>query len=190
VRVQATVCVVATLSGCRPSLHLRAETSSKTSSRAEVDAEVGRVAGLRTDGHSGFTFLNVVQGDCIHVDCGNNHADHLCETEESILARHSVDFLDVDLLKVAHHSATTSTVHSERPDWPRLGRTAERQAQQAARASLVRACTARSVLVGHYMFKVAIKDYVDDTDPRFVRRHERATLGATLRTPRRRTHSR
>lgn len=56
-----------------------------------------------------------------HADeCMMLAGDATHDTEESILARYSADFLDVDLLKVAHHGATTSTIHPERPDWPWL----------------------------------------------------------------------
>jgi competence protein ComEC len=270
--------MIATLSACRSSPpHPQPEPSAEASSGAEFGAEVGSGEALRTDGYPRFTFLNVGQGDCIHVDCGDDydilvdcgsvgggdraatqaqladllgpedetvevlvithadadhfnyvaptssqasvlgerrigiamlggHRDHYAatqvgqrlegwlgnmadavawltpadqsaeghpdarfacaetavyilaasitespstdghtkntdsvvllfdhpeqrvmlagdatrDTEESILARYSPVFLDVDLLKVAHHGATTSTIHPERPDWPWL----------------------------------------------------------------------
>lgn len=42
------------------------------------------------------------------------------ETEESILERYSGEFLDVDVAKVPHHGALTSTVHPNDPEWPWL----------------------------------------------------------------------
>jgi competence protein ComEC len=50
------------------------------------------------------------------------------ETEAAILARYSGAFLDVDLLKVGHHGALTSTVDPNDPSWPWLAVTTPRYA--------------------------------------------------------------
>lgn len=50
------------------------------------------------------------------------------ETEAAILARYSDAFLDVDLLKVGHHGALTSTIDPEDPDWRWLAVTTPRYA--------------------------------------------------------------
>jgi glyoxylase-like metal-dependent hydrolase (beta-lactamase superfamily II) len=50
------------------------------------------------------------------------------ETEAAILARYSDAFLDVDLLKVGHHGALTSTIDPSDPGWRWLSATTPRYA--------------------------------------------------------------
>lgn len=50
------------------------------------------------------------------------------ETEAAILARYSTQFLDVDLLRVGHHGAMTSTIDPSNPSWRWLAITSPRYA--------------------------------------------------------------
>ncbi|MCC6874224.1 MAG: MBL fold metallo-hydrolase [Sandaracinaceae bacterium] len=54
------------------------------------------------------------------------------ETEAAILARYPPAFLDVDLLKVGHHGALTSTVDPNDPSWRWLAATTPRHALTTA----------------------------------------------------------